>query len=216
VVNRPGHLKLGTVGLPLPGTQLKIAEDGEILVKGPGVMDGYHCLEHTTGQALVGDGWLATGDIGEIDADGFLRITDRKRDLFKTAAGKDVAPAHIESLFAAVCPLASRMVVHGSQRDYCVALITLDPDALVGWASHHGMDRMSYAQVATSPVMHATVDTFVRKLNKQLRYWETIKKFIILDHDLTVDSKELTPSLKIRRHVAETNYRDVLETLYVE
>ncbi|MGH3865052.1 MAG: AMP-dependent synthetase/ligase [Pseudonocardiaceae bacterium] len=216
VVNRPGRVKLGTVGLPLPGTQLMIADDGEILIKGPGVMDGYHHLDSDTGQALTGDGWLATGDIGEIDADGFLRITDRKKDLFKTSGGKYVAPSHIESRFTAMCPLASQMVVHGDQRNYCVALIALDPDAVAGWAPHHDMAGMSYAQVVTSPVMHSTVEDYVRKLNTQLNRWETIKKFIILDHDLTVDSGEVTPSLKVRRSVVQTNYRQVLDALYTE
>ncbi|HSL07219.1 MAG TPA: long-chain fatty acid--CoA ligase [Pseudonocardiaceae bacterium] len=216
VANRPDRVKLGTVGQPLPGTQLRIAEDGEIMIKGPGVMDGYHHLEHETGQALVGDGWLATGDIGEIDADGFLRITDRKKDLFKTSGGKYIASSHIESLFAAVCPLASRMVVHGNQRNYCVALITLDPDAVADWASHHGMAGMLYEQVVASPTMHATVDTYVQQLNTQLNRWEKIKKFVILDHDLTVDSGELTPSMKVRRRVVETNYQEVLDALYTE
>jgi long-chain acyl-CoA synthetase len=214
VVNRPDRFKLGTVGQPLPGTQLKIAEDGEILIKGPGVMDGYHHLEHETRQALVADGWLATGDIGEIDDDGFLRITDRKKDLFKTSGGKYIASSHIESLFTAVCPLASRMIVHGSQRNYCVALIALDPDAVTDWARHHGMAGTPYAQVVLSPAMHATVDTYVQQLNAQLNPWETIKKFVVLDHDLTVDSGELTPTLKVRRSVVEANYREILDALY--
>ncbi|MBV9029217.1 MAG: long-chain fatty acid--CoA ligase [Pseudonocardiales bacterium] len=214
VVNRPDRVKLGTVGLPLPGTQLTIAEDGEILIKGPGVMDGYHHLDQDTSHALTGDGWLATGDIGEIDADGFLRITDRKKDLFKTSGGKYVAPSHIESRFTAMCPLASRMVVHGDQRNYCVALIALDPDAVANWAGHHDMAGMPYAQVVTSQAMHSTVEGYVRKLNTQLNRWETIKKFVILDHDLTVDSGELTPSLKVRRPVLETNYRETLDALY--
>lgn len=214
VVNRPGHAKLGTVGLPLPGTQIMIADDGEILIKGPGVMDGYHHLDQDTSQALIGDGWLATGDIGEIDADGFLRITDRKKDLFKTSGGKYVAPSHIESLFTALCPLASKMVVHGDQRNYCVALIALDPDAVADWASRHGMVGTSYAQVVTSPAMRGTVEGYVGKLNAQLNRWERIKKFIILDHDLTVDSGELTPSLKVRKPVVEANYREALDALY--
>jgi long-chain acyl-CoA synthetase len=215
VVNRPGHAKLGTVGLPLPGTQLMIADDGEILIKGPGVMDGYHHLDQDTGQALTEDGWLATGDIGEIDTDGFLRITDRKKDLFKTSGGKYVAPSRIESCFTALCPLASWMVVHGDQRNYCVALIALDPDAVTDWASHHDMAGTSYAQVVTSPAMRSTVEGYVGKLNAQLNRWETIKKFIILDHDFTVDSGEVTPNrLKVRRTVVEANYREALDALY--
>jgi long-chain acyl-CoA synthetase len=216
VVNRPDQVKFGTVGLPLPGTQLTIAEDGEILIKGPGVMDGYHHLDQETGQTLIGDGWLATGDIGEIDADGFLRITDRKKDLFKTSGGKYIAPSSIESRFTAMCPLANRMVVHGDQRNYCVALIALDPDAVADWASSHDMAGRPYAQVVTSREMHDAVDAYVHKLNTQLNSWETIKKFVIFDHELTVDSGELTPSLKVRRHVVEANYREALDALYTE
>lgn len=214
VVNRPGQLKLGTVGLPLPGTQLSIADDGEILIKGPGVMEGYHHLDQDTGRALRSDGWLATGDIGEIDAEGFLRITDRKKDLFKTSSGKYVAPAYIESRFTAMCPLASRMLVYGERRNYCVALIALDPDAVADWAAHHDMAGLPYARVVTSQAMRGTVENYVEELNAQLNRWETIKKFVILDHDLTVDSGELTPSLKVRRPVMETNYRETLDALY--
>ncbi|MGH3717378.1 MAG: AMP-dependent synthetase/ligase [Pseudonocardiaceae bacterium] len=216
VVNLPGRVKLGTVGLPLPGTQLTIAQDGEILIKGPGVMDGYHHLHQDTGLTLSADGWLATGDIGEIDADGFLRITDRKKDLFKTSGGKYVAPSNIEGRFTAMCPLASRMLVHGDQRNYCVALIALDPDAVTDWASHHDMADMPYPRVVASPAMRGTVEGYVRKLNAQLNRWETIKKFVILDHDLTVDSRELTPTLKVRRPIVEANYREMLDALYAE
>ncbi|MGH3979130.1 MAG: AMP-dependent synthetase/ligase [Pseudonocardiaceae bacterium] len=216
VVNRPDRLRLGTVGLPFPGTELRIAGDGEVLVRGPGVMDGYHHLEAETREVLVGDGWLATGDIGEIDADGFLHITDRKKDLFKTSGGKYVAPSHIEGTFKGLCPLASQMVVHGSQRNYCVALIALDPDAVHDWASQHGMAGMSHARVAASQAMHAEIDGYVRELNTQLNRWEAIKKFIILEHDLSVDSGELTPSLKVRRRVVEDNYRAALDALYTE
>jgi long-chain acyl-CoA synthetase len=214
LVNRPDRFKFGTVGLPFPGTEAKIAEDGEVLLRGPGVMDGYHHLERETREALVADGWLATGDIGEIDADGFLSITDRKKDLFKTSGGKYVAPSHIEGLFKAVCPLASQMVVHGNERNYCVALIALDPDAVAEWASRHDMEGMSYAQVVSSEAMQAEIDGSVGELNTQLNRWETIKKHIILDRDLTVESGELTPSLKVRRKVVETNYRESLNSLY--
>ncbi len=129
-VNHPDQYKFGTVGLPMPGTEVKIADDGEILIKGPGVMRGYHNLESESASAITEDGWLATGDIGEIDADGFLQITDRKKDLFKTSGGKYVAPSHIEGVFKGVCPLASQMVVHGNNRNFVSALITLDPDAV--------------------------------------------------------------------------------------
>jgi long-chain acyl-CoA synthetase len=216
LVNRPDRFKFGTVGLPLAGTEVKIAGDGEILVKGPGVMDGYHHLERETREALVGGGWLATGDIGEVDADGFLRITDRKKDLFKTSGGKYVAPSYIEGMFKAVCPLASQMVVHGNKRNYCVALIALDPDAVTEWAARQDLAGKPYAEIVTSEPMRAEINGYVRKLNTQLNRWESIKKFAILDRDLSVESGELTPSLKVKRRVVETNYQDILDGLYAD
>jgi long-chain acyl-CoA synthetase len=213
-VNRPSHFKFGTVGPPFPGTEVRIAEDGEILIKGPGVMDGYHHMADETAATLVGEGWLATGDIGEVDEDGFLRITDRKKDLFKTSGGKYVAPSNIEALFKALCPLASQMVVHGSERNYCSALITLDPDAVTDWAEHHEMAGASYSDVVMSDAMRAEIETYVDRLNDRLNRWETIKQFIILEHDLTIESGELTPSLKLKRRVVEDNYRDRLDALY--
>jgi long-chain acyl-CoA synthetase len=213
-VNRPSHFKFGTVGPPFPGTEVRIAEDGEVLVRGPGVMDGYHHMEEETAATLVGDGWLATGDIGEVDEDGFLRITDRKKDLFKTSGGKYVAPSNIEALFKALCPLASQMIVHGSERNFCSALITLDPDAVADWAKHHDMGGAAYSDVVTSDAMQTEVQTYVDKLNDRLNRWETVKKFIILENDLTIESGELTPSLKLKRRVVEDNYRDRLDSLY--
>jgi long-chain acyl-CoA synthetase len=213
-VNHPDSHRFGTVGHPLPGTEVDIAEDGEILVRGPGVMDGYHNLEEETAAALIGDGWLATGDIGEVDADGFLRITDRKKDLFKTSGGKYIAPSNIEGQFKAVCPLASQMVIHGHDRNFVTAIITLDPDAVTQWASHHGMEGSSYSEVVTSERMHETVDGYVKELNARLNRWEQIKKFVVLEQDLTIESGELTPSLKVKRRVVETHYRDVLDAMY--
>lgn len=213
-VNHPDQHKFGTVGHPMPGTEFKVAEDGEILIKGPGVMDGYHNLDEETAAALVGDGWLATGDIGEIDAEGFVRITDRKKDLFKTSGGKYVAPSGIEGQFKAICPLASQMVVHGADRKFVTALVTLDPDAVTGWAAHHGMEGASYSDVLRSDAMRETIDGYVQQLNAKLNRWETIKKFVVLEQDLTVESGELTPSLKVKRRVVEANYRDRLDALY--
>ncbi len=213
-VNRPESYQFGTVGLPFPGTEIKIAADGEILLKGPGVMDGYNGLDKQTKETLVGDGWLATGDIGEVDADGRLRITDRKKDLFKTSGGKYVAPSFIEGQFKAVCPLASQMIVHGNERNYCVALITLDPDAVEGWAAQHDMAGRSYPAVVRSEAMRDTIADYVEELNTRLNRWETIKKFDILDHDLSIESGELTPSLKVKRKVVEDHYRDRLDAMY--
>ncbi|MGH8881734.1 MAG: AMP-dependent synthetase/ligase, partial [Stackebrandtia sp.] len=160
VVNRPDRYKFGTVGLPFEGTEVKIAPDGEILIKGPGVMQGYHHLEDQTADTLS-DGWCHTGDIGEIDADGFVRITDRKKDLFKTSGGKYVAPSLIEGQFKAICPYASQMVVHGSERNFCTAIITLDPDAIQQWAEHHGQAGRSYQEIVSSPEVNQLVHGYV-------------------------------------------------------
>jgi len=213
-VNHPDLVKIGTVGPPMPGTEVKIAEDGEVLIKGPGVMQGYHNLEAETKATLVGDGWLATGDIGELDPDGYLRITDRKKDLFKTSGGKYIAPSHIEGVFKGVCPLASQMVVHGADRNFCVALITLDADAVADWASKNGMEGASYADIVSSEAMQTTIQGHVDELNAKLNRWETIKRFVVLDHDLSIESGELTPSLKLKRRVVEDRYADQLEGLY--
>jgi long-chain acyl-CoA synthetase len=214
VVNHPDDYRFGSVGLVFPGTELKIAEDGEILIKGPGVMEGYHNLPEQTAEALGDDGWLHTGDIGEIDAEGFLRITDRKKDLFKTSGGKYIAPSAIESQFKAVCPYASQFLVHGNERNYCVALITLDPDAITGWAAENGMEGASYAEIVASQPVREMVAGYVDQLNARLNRWETIKKWELLDHDLTVESGELTPSLKVKRKVVEENNKDLIGSLY--
>ncbi|HET7328133.1 MAG TPA: long-chain fatty acid--CoA ligase [Nocardioidaceae bacterium] len=213
-VNRPTSFKLGTVGFPLPGTQFTVAEDGEILVKGPGVMQGYHGPDDQARGSVAVDGWLHTGDIGEIDSDGFVRITDRKKDLFKTSGGKYVAPSTIEGQFKAVCPYASQIVVHGADRSFCTALITLDPDAIRQWADHHGQGEKTYQQLVTSPEVQAMVDGYVKELNAQLNRWETIKRFVVLERDLSVEAGEMTPSLKVRRKVVEDSYRDQLNSLY--
>lgn len=214
VVNHPDDYRLGTVGLVFPGTELKIAADGELLLKGPGVMDGYHNLPEQTAEALSDDGWLHTGDIGEVDSKGFVRITDRKKDLFKTSGGKYIAPSAVESMFKAVCPYASQFLVHGNERNFCVALITLDPDAMVTWAEENGMAGASYAEVLGSDAVKQMVAGYVEELNTRLNRWETIKKWILLDRDFTVESGELTPSLKVKRKVVEDNYREQIAALY--
>lgn len=216
VVAHPDDFKIGTVGRPFPGSEVKIAEDGEVLIKGPNVMRGYHNLETESASALTDDGWLATGDIGEFDADGFLRITDRKKDLFKTSGGKYVAPSHIEGIFKAVCPLASQMVVHGNDRKFCSALITVDPDAVDGWAEHHGMAGKSYQEIVSSPGIQQQIAQDVEELNAKLNPWETIKKWAVLDHDLSIESGEITPSMKVKRRVVEERYADVLDGFYAE
>jgi long-chain acyl-CoA synthetase len=213
-VNHPEDNRFGTVGPVLPGSQVRIAEDGEVLINGPGVMEGYHNLPEQTAEVLTEDGWLRTGDIGELDADGYLRITDRKKDLFKTSGGKYIAPSAIESQFKAVCPYAGQFVVHGSERNFCVALITLDAEAIAGWAAEHGMAGRPYEEVVASDEVAAMVGGYVDTLNERLNRWETIKKWIILDHDLSVESGELTPSMKVKRKVVEDNHREEIAALY--
>jgi len=213
-VNRPSRYRFGTVGMPFPGTEVRLDTDGEVLVRGPGVMDGYHNLPEATAEVLTDDGWFRTGDIGEITDEGFLRITDRKKDLIKTSGGKYVAPQTIESRFKAICPLASQVVVHGDGRNFVSALITLDADAVTGWAASHGMSGRSYRDVVTSPEVHAMVDGYVQKLNATLGRWETIKKFEVLPADLTIEEGDLTPSMKLKRRAVEKKYADVLDGFY--
>jgi long-chain acyl-CoA synthetase len=213
-INRPDAFKLGSVGLPLPGSEVKIAEDGEVLIKGPNVMRGYHNLPDESAAAMLGDGWFASGDIGELDADGFLRITDRKKDLFKTSGGKYIAPTYIEGMFKGISPLVSNILVHGNERNFCSALITLEADAATAWAAQHGLAGKSYAEIAASPQIQEEMQSAIDELNSKLNRWETIKKFAVLDRDLTVESGELTPSLKVKRKVVEDNFRDILEGFY--
>ncbi len=214
VVNHPDDYRFGSVGLVFPGTEMKIAEDGEILIKGPGVMDGYHNQPEQTAEALSEDGWLHTGDIGEIDDKGFVRITDRKKDLFKTSGGKYIAPSAIESQFKAICPYAGQFLVHGAERNFVVALVTLDPDAIQGWAAENGLGDKSYEEVVADQKTKDMVEGYIQTLNSRLNRWETIKKWILLDHDLSVESGELTPSLKVKRKVVEDNYRSEIDKLY--
>jgi long-chain acyl-CoA synthetase len=214
-VNRPWMNKFGTVGPVFPMSEVKIAEDGEVLIKGPGVMEGYHNRPEETSEALD-DGWLHTGDIGELDEHGYLRITDRKKDLFKTSGGKYIAPSQIESTFKAICPYASQFLVHGNDRNYCVALVTLDPESMSDWAAQNGLAGASYKEIVSSDKAKEMVGGYIDELNKRLNRWETIKKWILLDHDLSVESGELTPSMKVKRKVVEGNYKEQIDALYNE
>jgi long-chain acyl-CoA synthetase len=212
-VNNPRATRFGTVGPPIPGTQVRIADDGEILVKGPGVMRGYHNAAEATAEALK-DGWFATGDIGELGEKGYLRITDRKKDLIKTSGGKYIAPQKVEGVLKAVCPYLSQVLVHADGRKYATALITLDPEAIEGWAKEEGLSYSSVAELARSQEVHDLIDGFVAQGNQELERWETIKKFEILATELSVDEGEVTPSLKVRRKAVEKKYADVLNSMY--
>jgi long-chain acyl-CoA synthetase len=213
-IGSPEHPTFGVVGPPLVGSEIKLAADGEILIRGPHVMRGYHNLPEATSEVLAADGWFATGDIGEIDDAGRLRVTDRKKDLIKTSGGKYISPQAIEVMFKAVCPLASQMLVHGDRRNYATALITLDPDALAQWARAQGLAAADYPSMAANPAVHAYVRSSIDELNGRLNRWETIKDFRILDHDLSVESDELTPSMKVKRKTMEAKYGSLLDSMY--
>jgi long-chain acyl-CoA synthetase len=211
-VNLPHHFHFGTVGVPAPGTEIRIADDGEIELRGRGVMAGYHGMPDATAEVLS-DGWFSTGDIGHVES-GLLHITDRKKDLIKTSNGKYVAPQSIEVLFKATCPLASQIVVHGDGRSFITALVTLDEDAVKSWAAAHGMAGRPYEEVVTSPEMHESVAADIERMNHQLARWETVKKFVILPRDLSVEAGEITPSLKVRRKAVVAAYAKELDALY--
>ena len=213
-IGDPQHPKVGFTGPPLVGSELMIADDGEVLIRGPLVMRGYHNLPEETAEVLSADGWFATGDVGELDEAGRLRITDRKKDLIKTSGGKYIAPQTIEVTFKAVCPLASQMIVHAEQRSYATALIALDPDALAQWGAAHGLTSSDYPTLAADPAVHEYVRSCVGELNARLNRWETIKDFRILDHDLSVEGDELTPSMKVKRRTMEAKYRSLLDSMY--
>jgi long-chain acyl-CoA synthetase len=213
-VNRPEHLKIGTVGQPLGDLECKIGEDGEVLLRGVPVMRGYHNLPEETAAAFTEDGFFRTGDIGELDADGFLKITDRKKDLVKTSGGKYIAPSHIEGVFKAICPYTSQAVVIGQARNYCTMLITLDPDAIAGWAAGTPLAGRPYEELVTSQEAHAMVAGHVDELNAKLNRWETIKKFTILPRDLTIEDGEVTPSMKIKRRGVEQNFSEEIDKMY--
>ncbi len=204
----------GKVGPPVAGTEVRIAQDGEIFLRGPSVMRGYHCLPETTADVLSPDGWLATGDVGELDEKGRLRITDRKKDLIKTSGGKYIAPQSIEMLFKALCPLASQMVVHAEGRNYATALVTLDPEALAQWATAREVGVTDYPELTALPAVRDYVQSCMDQVNSRLNRWETVKDFRILDRDLSVEAGEVTPSLKVRRRVVEDTYRRLLDSMY--
>ncbi|MFF3758219.1 AMP-dependent synthetase/ligase [Streptomyces sp. NPDC002185] len=213
-VNPGEAYRTGTVGKPLPGTEVRIADDGEILLRGPGIMEGYHGLPEKTSEVLESDGWFHTGDIGELSADGYLRITDRKKDLIKTSGGKYIAPAEVEGQFKAVCPFVSNILVHGADRNFCTALIALDEPALLTWAEEHELGGRSYAEIVADPRTQKLIQGYVDRLNEGLQRWQTIKKFRLLPRDLDIEHGELTPSLKLKRPVVEREYQHLIEEMY--
>ncbi|MFG3257957.1 AMP-dependent synthetase/ligase [Streptomyces sp. NPDC048172] len=213
--NRHDTYRTGTVGKPFPGVEVRIADDGEILLRGASIMQGYHGLPEKTAEVLEEDGWFHTGDIGELSDDGYLKITDRKKDLIKTSGGKYIAPTEVEGQFKAICPYVSNILVHGADRNYCSALIALDEVSLMGWAEQQeSLKGKPYAEVVVSEEVRQLIDGYVEELNGGLQRWQTIKKFRVLPRDLDIEHGELTPSLKLKRPVVEREFAGLIEEMY--
>lgn len=213
-VNRNGQLKIGTVGQPLGDLECRIDTDGEILLRGAPVMRGYHNLPKETEEAFTEDHFFRTGDIGTLDDDGFLTITDRKKDLVKTSGGKYIAPSSIEGMFKAVCPYTSQAIVVGQARNFVSMLISLDEEAIVEWAAGGPLAGKSYEEIAAAAETEKLVAGYIDELNTKLNRWETVKKFAILPRDLSIEAGEITPSMKIKRRSVETNFAEQIDKMY--
>lgn len=212
--NLPWSRKIGTVGPPLPGMETKIAEDGEVLLRAPWIMRGYHRMPEETRETLDGEGWLHTGDVGFVDADGFLSITDRKKDLIKTSGGKYVAPSELESKLKAFSPWISQVLVHGDRRGYVSALVTLDPEAMAGWAREAGLAGATSAALAKEPRVRALLQGDVDRVNATLPRFAMVKRFTILPREFQESEGEVTASQKLKRKPIEQRYRAELDAMY--
>jgi long-chain acyl-CoA synthetase len=210
----PEAYRTGTVGKALPGLEVRIAEDGEILLRGPGIMQGYHGRPEQTAEVLEPDGWFHTADIGELSPDGFLKITDRKKDLIKTSGGKYIAPAEVEGRFKAVCPFVSNVIVLGGGRNFCTALIALDEPMILGWAKDNGLDGLPYSEVVTRDEVRDLVSGYVDRLNEGLQRWQQVRQFRVLPRDLDVEHGDLTPRHTRTRPVVEREFASLIEEMY--
>jgi long-chain acyl-CoA synthetase len=214
VVNKPARNKIGTVGQPLPGVSLRIADDGEILIKGPNIFAGYWQNQAATAETMDDGGWLRTGDLGELDDEGFLRVTGRKKELIVTAGGKNVAPAVLEDRLRAH-PLISQCLVVGDGRPFIACLVTLDPEALEHWKKQHGKPAgATVADLSDDPDVTAEIQEAVDDANKAVSRAESIRRFRVLDVDFTEENGYLTPSLKVRRGVVVKDFAADIEALY--
>ena len=209
----PERYQLGRAGYAIPGTELRIAEDGEVLMRGPHVFLGYYKNDAATRETLDADGWLHSGDVGEIDREGYLRITDRKKELIITAGGKNIAPQHLEGQLKQIAAV-SQAVAIGDRRPYVVALVTLDPARLAAEAAKAGSPARTPEEAARCPVFKAYLEKQVEAVNHGLARYETIKKIAILPRELSVDAGELTPTLKLKRQVIHERHKDAIEALY--
>ena len=214
-VNTFEHHKLGTVGRAIPGVEIRIAPDGEIITRGPNVMRGYYNKPEATRDALDGDGWFHTGDIGLIDAEGFLRITDRKKDLIVTAGGKNIAPQPIENL-AKTSKFVSNAVMLGDRRPFPIMLVVPNEDSVRGWARHKGLGDGGLEQLLARAEVQQKVEREVRMTLRDLAQFEMPKRLLLLPRDFSVEGGELTPTLKVRRRIVEQRHRDAIEALYAD
>jgi long-chain acyl-CoA synthetase len=203
--------KFGTVGKPLPGVELKIADDGEVLIRGANIFQGYHNNADASFGSIV-DGWLHTGDLGSIDEDGFLSITGRKKDIIITAGGKNITPANLENDLKQ-CRWISQAVMHGDQRPYPVVLITLDEEEIAGYAREHDLPGDT-AKLCEESSIRSLIGEQVERANRHYAPVEQVKRFAILPRDLSQETGELTPTLKVKRNVVAEKYADVLDALY--
>ncbi len=215
-VNPPEKVKLGTVGPPLPGVEVRLAEDGEVQVKGDLIMAGYRNLPDKTAEALDKEGWLSTGDIGELDEDGYLKIVDRKKELIINAAGKNMSPAGIEANLKSASPLIGQCIAIGDARSYNVALIVLDPDYAPSWAKQNGIDSSDVSELAENEKVVAAVQEAVDAANAKMSRVEQIKKFKLLPEDWEPGGDELTPTMKLKRKPINDKYGDEIEKLYAK
>jgi long-chain acyl-CoA synthetase len=212
-VQKPGEMRIGSSGKPLGNVQVKIADDKEVLTKGPHVMKGYYKNEEKTREVFTDDGWFKTGDIGKIDEDGFLFITDRKKSMFKLSTGKYVAPQNVENVISN-SGFIDQIVVVGFQRKFCSALIVPTYDNVLKRLKRDGYspDKPYSKDEKIRKLIQKEVD----KANKQLSPWETVKKFVLLEEPLSIDSGELTPTMKVKRSVVQENYKEEIDSMYGE
>jgi long-chain acyl-CoA synthetase len=211
--NTTAAFRLGTVGRPVPGIEVQIADDGEILARGPLVTPGYLNLPEQTADLIDAEGWVHTGDIGSIDSDGFVRVVDRKKELIITAGGENVSPAAVETLLVAH-PLIGQALAYGDRRPYLVAILTLDSGVAPAWAKARGIESASLAELAANPVVLAEVGRAVQDANAKLARVQQVKYWELLPVEWTAESEELTPTFKLKRRVVHAKYADVIDALY--
>jgi long-chain acyl-CoA synthetase len=214
--NRPGEVKLGTVGPAAPGIEIKLGEDGEVLIRGDVVMQGYRNQPDKTAETIDSDGWLATGDIGEIDDEGFLKIVDRKKELIINAAGKNMSPVNIESTLKGASPLIGQVATIGDRRPFNTALIVLDADFAPAWAAQHGIEDTSLEALAGEEKVREAVQEGVDAANEKLARVEQIKKFTIVAGDWLPGGDELTPTMKLKRKPIAEKYGEAIEAMYAK